>query len=207
MQHNTWGVPASDSRLQSSVFTKACSVWMHRPWQRAARFDTLRPLPACIRRRVVSVMPSMSPAPQPDLASSGTPASARVPARRARQIKARLLERVADADLSHLTVADSQGDWHAFGEGIRIKPLRERDGVLSYLLRLAPGASLPAHRHPIDEECVVLQGRLRVGSQLEIGPGAYHLAHQGALHARISSVEGAVLFLRGAVPLAEHALA
>ncbi len=127
--------------------------------------------------------------------------------RAARAIKRRLFERVADADASHLTIGADEGDWQPFADGVRIKVLRERGGVLSYLLRLAPGAGLPAHRHPVDEECIVLDGMLRVGSRLEIGPGGYHLARQGALHASLHTESGATIFLRGAVPEAGHVLA
>lgn len=118
----------------------------------------------------------------------------------ARGIRRRLMERVADTETSHLTIDDADGDWQPFLDGVAIKVLREHAGVLSYLLRLDPGAVLPAHRHPDDEECVVLHGRLRVGSAIEIGPGGYHLAHRGALHAPISTASGATIFLRGAVP-------
>lgn len=126
--------------------------------------------------------------------------------RAARALKRRLLERVADADESHLTIAADKGDWQRFADGVHIKVLHERGGVLSYLLRLAPGARLPAHRHPVDEECIVLDGILRVGSRLEIGPGGYHLAHAGALHASLHSESGTTIFLRGAVPAAGHVL-
>lgn len=116
------------------------------------------------------------------------------------------MERVADDDATHVTIAEDEGDWQAFLDGITIKVLREHDGVLSYLLRLQPGASLPPHRHPHDEECIVLEGRLRVGTRTEFGPGSYHLAHGGALHATISTTTGATIFLRGAVPQAEQLL-
>jgi anti-sigma factor ChrR (cupin superfamily) len=129
----------------------------------------------------------------------GTPAQARA-------IRRRLIERVADADMSHLTINANDGEWQAFLDGVEIKVLREQAGVLSYLLRLQPGATLPSHRHPQDEECVVLQGRLRVGTRTEIGPGAYHLAHGGALHATLSTDTGATIFLRGAVPEASQML-
>lgn len=125
---------------------------------------------------------------------------------RARSIRRRLMERVADADDSHLTIAADDGDWQPFLDGIRIKVLREQDGMLSYLLRLEPGASLPAHRHPQDEECIVIDGRLQVGTRAEFGPGSYHLAHGGALHAPIRSATGATIFLRGAVPQADQVL-
>lgn len=125
---------------------------------------------------------------------------------RAIAIKRRLLERVADADESHLSVAADEGDWQPFMVGISCKVLHQRDGVLSYLLRLEPGACLPPHRHPLDEECVVLDGTLQIGTRIEIGPGGYHLAHRGALHATVSTRSGATIFLRGAVPEAEHVL-
>lgn len=121
-------------------------------------------------------------------------------AARARAIRRRLIERVADADATHLTVGAGEGVWQPFLDGVAIKVLRDHDSALSYLLRLEPGATLPPHRHPQDEECVVLQGRLRVGSRIELGPGGYHLAHGGALHATISTETGATLFLRGAGP-------
>lgn len=128
------------------------------------------------------------------------------PAPRARAIRRRLMERVADADTSHRTIDAGEGEWQPFLDGVSIKVLRERDGVLSYLLRLAPGATLPPHRHPQDEECIVLEGRLRVGTRTEIGPGGYHLAHRGALHAAIGTATGATIFLRGAIPEADHLL-
>jgi quercetin dioxygenase-like cupin family protein len=118
----------------------------------------------------------------------------------ARKIRRRLMARVADADETHLTVDGDEGDWQPFVDGVAIKVLREHEGVLSYLLRIDPGASIPPHRHPQDEECVVLDGQLRVGSKVEIGPGGYHLAHSGALHATISTATGATIFLRGAIP-------
>lgn len=116
------------------------------------------------------------------------------------------MERVADADHSHLTIDGEEGQWQPFMDGVTIKVLREHGALLSYLLRLEPGARLPPHRHPHDEECLVLEGRLRVGSQVEIGPGGYHLAHRGALHATISTETGATVFLRGALPEAGQIL-
>lgn len=125
---------------------------------------------------------------------------------RARSIRRRLMERVADADTTHVTIAGDEGEWQPFLAGVHIKVLREQAGVLSYLLRLEPGASLPPHRHLQDEECIVIEGSLRVGTRTEFGPGSYHLAHGGALHATISTDTGATIFLRGAVPQADQIL-
>jgi quercetin dioxygenase-like cupin family protein len=124
----------------------------------------------------------------------------------ARAIKRRLLERVADADASHLTIAAADGVWQPFTPGVARKLLHQEAGVMSYLLRLDPGARLPPHRHPIDEECIVIEGRLHVGTHTEIGPGAYHRAGRGALHPSIVAPAGATVFLRGAVPEADDVL-
>jgi quercetin dioxygenase-like cupin family protein len=134
------------------------------------------------------------------------PAGAGASPGQARAIRRRLLERVADADTSHTTIHADEGDWQPFVDGVSIKVLHEHDGVLSYLLRLAPGAALPPHRHPLDEECLVLDGTLLVGTHTEVQAGGYHLAHRGALHATVSTRIGATIFLRGAAPQAEHVL-
>ena len=125
---------------------------------------------------------------------------------RARLIRQRLLERVADADTRHLTIAGEDGVWQPWLDGVQIKVLREQGEVLSYLLRLAPGARLPPHRHPQDEECIVIEGHLRIGTHEPFGPGSYHLAHGGTLHASISTDTGATIFLRGAEPQADQLL-
>lgn len=124
----------------------------------------------------------------------------------ARAIRRRLLERVADTDDSHLTVPAGAAAWRPFGDGVQIKVLHENEGILSYLLRFAPGARLDAHRHPVDEECLVLEGVLKVGSRIEVGPGGYHLARAGSLHAGISTETGATIFLRGAEPRVDQLL-
>lgn len=116
------------------------------------------------------------------------------------RVKRKLLARIAAAETRHLTIQPEGGAWQPFGAGIEIKVLHEADGVMSYLLRLAPGAVLQPHRHPIDEECVVLEGRLRIGASIELGTGGFHLARRDALHAPITTVDGATIFLRGASP-------
>jgi quercetin dioxygenase-like cupin family protein len=120
-------------------------------------------------------------------------------ARRSR-VRRQLLRRVAAAQHGHLTVAVDDDRWQPFTDGVRIKVLHEADGVMAYLLRFAPGASIGAHRHPIDEECVVLEGSLRIGDDLVVHAGGFHLARGGTLHAAIGSDTGATIYLRGAVP-------
>jgi hypothetical protein len=116
------------------------------------------------------------------------------------RIKSKLLRRIAaDTTGRHLTEQPDSDSWQTFGDGISIKVLHEADGVMSYLLRLAPGASMPAHRHPVDEECVVLEGEVQIG-ELRVAAGGFHLGRKDILHDRLCSAEGALIFLRGAVP-------
>ena len=117
------------------------------------------------------------------------------------RIKRRLLARVAEAATpSHLTAQAADNTWQPFTRGVDIKVLNEADGVMSYLLRLAPGTSFPSHRHPIDEECVVLEGTIQIGSELTVAAGGFHMAHRDTIHAPVSTVAGATIFLRGASP-------
>jgi quercetin dioxygenase-like cupin family protein len=138
----------------------------------------------------------------PDIAEAlarDTHAEPLAPATAAR-IKHRVLERIARADRSHTTIQASDNTWQPFAEGIRIKVLHEDAGIMSYLLELAPGAVIAPHRHPVDEECVVLAGTLKIGDDLLVPAGGFHLAHRGALHAPVTTLTGATIYLRGAAP-------
>lgn len=123
-----------------------------------------------------------------------------------RRLKRRLIERIADDEPRLRSVEPASAAWQPFAEGVEILPLHRDGPAMSYLLRLAPGASLPPHRHRLDEECVVLEGRLRIGRQAELGRCGYHLAPSGALHASLHTDTGALIFLRGAVPRPDDVL-
>jgi quercetin dioxygenase-like cupin family protein len=118
----------------------------------------------------------------------------------AARIKHRVMDRIARAETSHTTLHAADNSWQAFKQGVDIKVLHEADGIMSYLLRLAPGAMVDAHRHPVDEECVVMEGVVRIGDDLVVQAGGFHLAHKNTLHAPITSELGATMFLRGASP-------
>jgi quercetin dioxygenase-like cupin family protein len=122
----------------------------------------------------------------------------------AARLRHKLMARIAqEATPRHLTVQASQDTWKQFLPGIERKVLHAGDGLMTYLLRLAPGAVLPAHRHPVDEECIVLSGVLRIGTELELPAGAFHLGRKNLPHAAITTDLGAVIYLHGAAPSAE----
>jgi anti-sigma factor ChrR (cupin superfamily) len=152
----------------------------------------------------------MKPTPDPDdralldadtiAALNADPAEGALSPEVAARIRQRLLERVAQAQAGHLTVHAGVGGWKPFSPGVTIKILHRDGAIMSYLLKLAPGASLAPHRHPLDEECVVLEGILRIGQDLVVDAGGFHLAHRDTLHGAITSEGGATIYLRGAVP-------
>jgi quercetin dioxygenase-like cupin family protein len=120
-----------------------------------------------------------------------------------RFMKSRLMTRVRDLERGAVThtVRPDAGIWERFSPRIKMKVLRrEVDGSsMSYLLKLEPGAFLVPHKHHIDEECMVLEGEVTIGDE-QVGPGTYHLAPQGLIHAPIRSEHGAILFIRGKEP-------
>ncbi len=116
------------------------------------------------------------------------------------RIRRRLLRRIAQAESGrHLTVHAGEGRWKDLGGGLALKVLHRDGALMSYLVRMAPGSELPPHRHPVDEECVVLEGQVQVGG-LRVDAGGFHLGRRDLPHAAVRSEGGALIFLRGAVP-------
>ncbi|MGF1475493.1 MAG: cupin domain-containing protein [Geminicoccaceae bacterium] len=95
------------------------------------------------------------------------------------------------------TVRAQEGRWRKLKGGVEKKDLFSdpKTGQHTFLLRLAPGATLPRHDHARAEECLVLEGAIRVAG-LEIGVGDYHVALPGSVHEEIFSIEGALILLR-----------
>ena len=85
----------------------------------------------------------------------------------------------------------------------RIAVLMREGDTMSYLMRLEAGAVIPPHDHPQTEECVVLEGEVRIGEE-SVHPGDYHVVRAGHAHELLRSDSGALLFLRGAVPSAKQ---
>jgi predicted ChrR family anti-sigma factor len=81
-------------------------------------------------------------------------------------------------------------------EGVEYKILyvdKETKNVTS-LLKLQPGAAYPAHRHAAVEQCLVLEGKVRIG-QIILECGDFEYADTGTDHAVVQSDNGCVLML------------
>jgi anti-sigma factor ChrR (cupin superfamily) len=87
-------------------------------------------------------------------------------------------------------------EWDAVAPGIECKLLAtdaERHRV-SMLVRLAPGASYPAHTHAGAEELHLLDGELWIDDR-HLAPGDYNYGTPGAADERVWSETGCTCFL------------
>ena len=107
----------------------------------------------------------------------------------------------ADSEAPPLTVVRAdQRQWRALAPGIDWLPLHRApdQGWHTFLIRFAPGARLPPHRHAFPEECILLEGDLRIGDD-RFGVGDYVIAPAGSRHPRVVSDGGAIAYLRAAI--------
>lgn len=105
---------------------------------------------------------------------------------------------------SIITVPASDAGWFEALPKIHIKQVYTDGTAESYLVRLEAGARAPAHEHPGDEECVVLEGSVRYIGGSTLKAGDYEAVRAGARHAELVSDTGALVFLRYAQPLAGY---
>ena len=112
------------------------------------------------------------------------------------ELKAAILERISTPKGIVFRFAD-HGSFRATPvPGITYRLLsrdHERNRV-TCLLRLAPGARLPAHIHPGVEECVVLEGTVIVG-QTRMRVGDYQRAEADSEHVEQWTDTGALVYL------------
>ena len=80
-------------------------------------------------------------------------------------------------------------DWDDFCPGVRIKALWEGGARRTVLVRMRAGASVKAHAHALEEECMMLAGEAFIGDTL-LRSGEYQLAPQGSRHGEVSTDVG-----------------
>jgi mannose-6-phosphate isomerase-like protein (cupin superfamily) len=108
-----------------------------------------------------------------------------------------------DARSNHVdAIVVVRGDdrrWQPLAPGVDWLPLYQEpaQGWHAFLLRMAPGARLPTHMHSRAEECLVLEGELRIGGVSYVA-GDYLVAPAGSQHPRVISRGGAIAYLRAA---------
>lgn len=116
------------------------------------------------------------------------------------ELRERIMQRVRSPATgrpnNHLTVQFSEEGWIEVRPLVQKKTLFESAEGRGVLFRFEPGARLPAHEHDTDEECVVLQGELRIGNDIIVRAGDFHLARKGIAHAELTSPKGALFYIR-----------
>jgi anti-sigma factor ChrR (cupin superfamily) len=107
-----------------------------------------------------------------------------------------LMARVRSARAGFVTVHAHEGVWTPLLPGVDIKLLRQDEQSRSFLLRMGPGTELPPHDHPLDEECLVLEGEATLAG-IVCRAGDFQLAPAGRDHGRVRSEHGCLLYIRG----------
>ena len=143
-----------------------------------------KPSPPTLDALLIDALASATP-PQPP----GDEAAARM--------REQLFQRVHAPSPDFLFVHSHEGEWVRLLKGVELKLLRQEADSRAYLLRMAPGARVPPHEHPLDEESLILEGDATINGVL-CRPGDYHFAPRGKAHGWLSSETGCLLFVRGA---------
>jgi anti-sigma factor ChrR (cupin superfamily) len=98
-------------------------------------------------------------------------------------------------------VSSSAETWRAHQiPGVKCKELSvdaENDRA-TYLMRLAPGTTIPAHAHAATEECYVLEGSCEIAG-LQLSAGDFLRANRGTTHGPIFSAGGCLVLLSSSV--------
>jgi anti-sigma factor ChrR (cupin superfamily) len=95
-----------------------------------------------------------------------------------------------------LSVRSDEGEWQEIQKGVLIKQLfvDNRTGIATSLVRMSPGTSLPRHRHNDIEQLYIMEGDCHVQEEV-LGPGDYHCAGPGSIHATTYTVGGTLFLL------------
>lgn len=99
----------------------------------------------------------------------------------------------------------NEGEWQEMAPGISMKMLSHdsETGRTMVLVRLAPGAAYPPHRHMGLEECLVVEGDLHVDGTI-LHAGDFTASYSDKVHMDTHSEEGCLLLI--ASPLNDHFL-
>lgn len=84
--------------------------------------------------------------------------------------------------------------WQDVAPGLQRRMLARGPATASYVLRVAPGVTIPAHDHGGVEHSFILSGSIDVDGVL-CHAGDYHRAAQGTRHARPYSADGCTMLI------------
>ncbi len=105
--------------------------------------------------------------------------------------------------LVHFSTVTGEDGWDDFCPGVRIKALWHGGERSSILVRMQAGASVNAHGHPLEEECMMLAGEAFVGDTL-LRSSDYQLAPLGSRHGAVMTDVGALFYVHGSLDPAAY---
>jgi anti-sigma factor ChrR (cupin superfamily) len=118
------------------------------------------------------------------------------------ELKSRLLSRIqsqAEELLPGVFVRrGGDGGWKPTRfEGVSYKTLYldRAEDTHTLLLRFAPGARYPRHRHAKVEQCLVLSGEVTIDGKVTMGPGDFEWAAAQTTHDEIFSANGSEVLI------------
>lgn len=106
----------------------------------------------------------------------------------------------AQANAPSLVSRAANDSWVGIMPGVELRLLRAEplDPVQTFLLRLAPGARVPAHDHAEPEECYMVEGEIEFGGAT-YAKGDYVLLPARSRHSEITSRNGGTILIRGRI--------
>jgi len=97
---------------------------------------------------------------------------------------------------AYRSIRSNEGSWVVLSPGIEVKRLHVdfATGNTTSLVRMAPGTSLPRHKHGGAEQFLVLEGDCNVNDE-RLGPGDFHCAEAGSVHETTYTESGTTFLL------------
>ncbi len=128
-------------------------------------------------------------------------ADLQAPERVSSEVSERIFARVRrklDLGLGVQTHRADGGDWRVLRDRVYLKVLKrdEATGLANYLVRYLAGGRVERHPQRYVEECMLVSGDLRI-DDIDMQVGDLQFAHPGCEHGPLSTVHGALVFVRG----------
>jgi len=125
-----------------------------------------------------------------------------IPEKLKTSMKQRIFDRIhSKAPDGISTIREHEGEWIDVAPKLQMKVLRRDQKLNSQtaLWRLEPGAIIPAHEHPVEEECLVVKGEINFGNHV-LHEGDFEVVPAGINHMAMESKTGALVLLRSDIP-------
>jgi anti-sigma factor ChrR (cupin superfamily) len=112
-------------------------------------------------------------------------------------LRTRLLARTAAPATAMHVLRSTEGKWVPTpfpGVSVKRLYLDRENAMATHLVRMAPGASYPPHRHTAVEQCLVLEGDIQL-NETRLGPGDYSRNDAFSTHQRIQTENGCLFLI------------